>query len=299
MTTSPLDSSVRPFRIEIPQADLDDLDDRLTRTRWPDALPGQGWRQGVPLDYLRGLAERWRTAFDWRAVEARINDLPQFITTIDGQTIHFVHVRSREADATPLLLLHGYPGSFVDYLGLIGPLTDPRAHGADPADAFDVVIPSLPGFGFSTPAHRAGLEGARTARAMVELMRRLGYERYGAHGCDIGRRRRAATSASMRPAASSASTSRRDPTRSGIPAHAAATPTSTRRTRSATVERLRAAADDGTGYLAPPVDPAADDRLRAGRLAGPSSSRGSSRSSRSGPTRPTSCPRTPSTVTRS
>ena len=180
------DTDIRPFRIDIPQADLDDLRDRLARTRWPDELPGVGWSRGVPLGYLKELAEYWRTDYDWRAHEAGLNAFPQFTTAIDGQTIHFLHVRSPEPDALPLILTHGWPGSFVEFLDLIGPLTDPRAHGGDPADAFHVVIPSLPGFGFSSPLAETGWELARTAKAWVELMRRLGYERYGAHGGDIG-----------------------------------------------------------------------------------------------------------------
>jgi epoxide hydrolase len=183
MTTS---TEIRPFRIEIPQADLDDLRQRLARTRWPDELPGAGWESGVPLDYLKGLAEYWRTGFDWRAQEAQLNELPQFTTEIDGQTIHFLHVRSSEPGALPLLVTHGYPSSVVEFLKIIGPLTDPKAHGGDPADAFHLVIPSLPGFGFSTPLRGRGWDVARTAEAWAELMRRLGYDRYGVHGGDIG-----------------------------------------------------------------------------------------------------------------
>lgn len=143
-------SDIRPFRIEIPQVNLDDLHDRLARTRWPDDLPGTGWERGIPGGYLRGLAEYWRSAYDWRAAEAALNEIPQFSTTIDEQPIHFLHVRSPEPRALPLLLTHGWPSSPVEFLKVIGPLTDPRAHGGDPADAFHVVIPSLPGYGFST-----------------------------------------------------------------------------------------------------------------------------------------------------
>jgi pimeloyl-ACP methyl ester carboxylesterase len=177
---------VRPFRIAIPQADLDDLRARLARTRWPDELPGVGWSRGVPPGYLKELAAYWADGYDWRAQEARLNQLPQFTTTIDGQPIHFLHVRSPEPEALPLLVTHGYPSSVAEFLGIIGPLTDPRAHGGDPADAFHVVAPSLPGFGFSVPLREAGWESSRTATAWVELMRRLGYTRYGAHGGDIG-----------------------------------------------------------------------------------------------------------------
>lgn len=180
------DAAIRPFRIDIPQADLDDLCERLARTRWPDELPGVGWSRGVPLTYLQELAEYWRTAYDWRAWEARLNAIPQFTTAIDGATIHFLHVRSPEPHALPLILTHGWPGSIVEFLDVIEPLTDPRPHGGDPADAFDVVVPSLPGYGFSGPAHDAGWTTARVAMAWAELMRRLGYQRYGAQGGDWG-----------------------------------------------------------------------------------------------------------------
>jgi epoxide hydrolase len=179
-------TEIRPFQIAVPQADLDDLTDRLDRTRWPDELPGVGWTRGVPLGYLEELAAYWRSGYDWRAQEARLNGFPQFTTAIDGQTIHFLHARSPEADALPLLITHGYPSSVAEFLEVIGPLTDPRAHGGDPGDAFHVVAPSLPGFGFSTPVHQQGWEVARTTGAFAELMPRLGYTRYGAHGGDIG-----------------------------------------------------------------------------------------------------------------
>jgi pimeloyl-ACP methyl ester carboxylesterase len=180
------DADIRPFRVDIPDTDLDDLRDRLARTRWPDELPGAGWSRGVDLAYLQELAEHWRTAYDWRAHEADLNAHPQFLTTIDGQNVHFLHVRSPEADALPLILTHGWPGSVVEFLDVIGPLTDPRAHGGDPADAFHLVIPSLPGFGFSGPTREEGWSSARVARAWAELMRRLGYDRYGAQGGDWG-----------------------------------------------------------------------------------------------------------------
>jgi epoxide hydrolase len=179
-------TEIRPFRVAIPQADLEDLTDRLGRARWPDELPGIGWSRGVPLGYLKELAAYWADGYDWRAQEARLNQFPQHTTTIDGQTIHFLHVRSPEPDALPLLVTHGYPSSVAESLEIIGPLSDPRAHGGDPADAFHVVAPSLPGFGFSVPLQQAGWESGRTARAWVELMGRLGYTRYGAHGGDIG-----------------------------------------------------------------------------------------------------------------
>ena len=161
------DSEIRPFRIDIPQADLDDLRDRLARTRWPDELPGVGWSRGVPLDYLQGAGRVLaRPATTGAPHEARLNEFPQFTTEIDGQNIHFLHVRSPEPDALPLILTHGWPGSVVEFLDVIGPLTDPRAHGGDPADAFHLVIPSLPGFGFSGPTREAGL-GHRPGRPGV------------------------------------------------------------------------------------------------------------------------------------
>jgi epoxide hydrolase len=175
-----------PFRIDVPQADLDDLRDRLARTRWPRELPGAGWERGTPIGYLRELAEYWRNEFDWRAQEARLNEFPQFTTVIDGQEIHFLHVRSPEPDALPLLVSHGWPSSVVEFEKVIGPLTDPRAHGGDPRQAFHLVVPSLPGFGFSPPVTEAGWGLPRTVDAYAELMRGLGYERYGTQGGDIG-----------------------------------------------------------------------------------------------------------------
>ncbi|MGW7257585.1 epoxide hydrolase family protein [Streptomyces sp. NPDC054834] len=185
MTSSPADS-VRPFRLAIPQSDLDDLYERLDRTRWPDQLPGTGWAYGVPADYLRDLVRYWRHEYDWRAAEARLGEWPQFTTTIDGAHVHFAHVRSPEPDATPLVITHGWPGSVVEFLDVVGPLTDPAAHGGDPADAFHVVVPSIPGFGLSGPTTEPGWEPGRVADAWVELMRRLGYERFGAQGGDMG-----------------------------------------------------------------------------------------------------------------
>ncbi|HEY3140809.1 MAG TPA: epoxide hydrolase [Acidimicrobiales bacterium] len=191
-------SEVRPFRIEIPQADLDDLQDRLRRTRFANELPQDGsdaaptgpvppgWEYGVPLSYVERLVEQWRDGYDWRVWEAKLNEHPQFVTEIDGQDIHFIHVRSPEPGALPLILTHGWPNTVVEYLDLIGPLTDPRAHGGDPADAFHVITPSIPGFGFSGPTTEKGWSRYRIARAWAELARRLGYERYGVHGNDAG-----------------------------------------------------------------------------------------------------------------
>jgi pimeloyl-ACP methyl ester carboxylesterase len=176
-------TEITPFRIDVPQADLDDLTRRLAETRWP-AEPAEdpaNWRRGIPPAVLRPLAESWRS-FDWRSAEARLNRFPQFTTEIDGQRMHFLHVRSAEPDAIPLLLLHGYPGSVVEFEKIIDPLTDPGPG----RPAFHVIAPSLPGFAFSTPLSRPGWELGRTSRAVAELMRRLGYRRYAAQGGDIG-----------------------------------------------------------------------------------------------------------------
>ncbi|HET6150943.1 MAG TPA: epoxide hydrolase [Polyangia bacterium] len=180
------DNEVRPFKVAIPEADLVDLRERLGRTRWPDQLPNAGWAYGVPLRYLKDLVEFWRTSYDWRQQEARLNRWPQFTTTIDGTNVHFIHVRSPEPDALPLMMTHGWPGSIVEFLDIIGPLTDPRAHGGDPADAFHLVCPSIPGFGFSGPTPEKGWHVRRIAAALGTLMQRLGYERFGAQGGDWG-----------------------------------------------------------------------------------------------------------------
>ena len=179
-------ADLNPFRIEVPQTELDDLQDRLARTRWPDELPADAWSYGVPLAYVEELVAYWRSGFDWRAWEARLNDHPQFTTTIDGQSIHFLHVRSPEPNALPLIATHGWPGSIIEYLDVVGPLTDPKAHGGESADAFDLVIPSLPGYGFSGPTREPGWSNYRIAEAWAELMNRLGYRRYGAVGNDAG-----------------------------------------------------------------------------------------------------------------
>ncbi len=178
--------SITPYTIAIPQTDLDDLQERLARARWTNELPGVGNDYGVPLEPIKRLVAYWRDGYDWRSWEAKLNAYPQFTTTIDGQTIHFLHVRSPEPNATPLILTHGWPMSVVEYLNVIEPLTDPRAHGGDPANAFHLVIPSLPGFAFSGPTTEKGWNRYRIARAWAELMHRLGYERYGAAGNDVG-----------------------------------------------------------------------------------------------------------------
>ncbi|MBC7301261.1 MAG: alpha/beta fold hydrolase, partial [Nocardia sp.] len=176
-------TAITPFTIEVPQARLDDLADRLRGALYPDELPGVGDAYGVPAGRVRALAEYWLEQFDWRAVESELNAYPQFTTEIDGEDIHFLHVRSSRPDATPVILTHGWPGSILEYLDVIAPLTEPEA--AD-QPAFHVVIPSLPGFGFSGPTRSTGWNRYRTARAWAELMARLGYQRYGAIGNDGG-----------------------------------------------------------------------------------------------------------------
>jgi pimeloyl-ACP methyl ester carboxylesterase len=177
---------LRPFRVDVPDAVLADLRDRLTRTRWPDQIPGSGWGYGTDLAYLRDLCETWRTSFDWRKQEDRFNRWPHFQTDIDGQQVHFIHARSPEPDALPLIVTHGWPGSVAEFLEVIGPLSDPRAHGGDPADAFHVVCPSIPGYGWSGPTREPGWDIRRVSEAWKTLMARLGYERYGAQGGDWG-----------------------------------------------------------------------------------------------------------------
>jgi pimeloyl-ACP methyl ester carboxylesterase len=177
---------VEPFRIDVPEAELNDLRGRLNAASWPERETVEDWSQGVPLEYMKELCAYWADSYDWRATEARLNALPQFRTEIDGLGIHFVHVRSPHPEALPLVMTHGWPGSIVEFLKVIGPLTDPSAHGGDAGDAFHVVCPSLPGYGFSDKPQRPGWGVERIAAAWVELMVRLGYERYGAQGSDWG-----------------------------------------------------------------------------------------------------------------
>ena len=177
-----MDAAIEPFRLDVPESELDDLRERLARARWPDPETVDDWSQGIPLAYLRELCEHWRSAYDWRRVEARLNAVGQFRTEIDGLPIHFLHARSPHEGALPLVLTHGWPGSVVEFLEVIRPLTGPP----DGADAFDVVCPSLPGYGFSGKPEKTGWTTRRIAAAWAELMARLGYERYGAHGGDWG-----------------------------------------------------------------------------------------------------------------
>jgi pimeloyl-ACP methyl ester carboxylesterase len=180
------DESIQAFRIRTPQAHIDDLRYRLQRTRWPRELPGVGWSRGVPVGYLMELAEYWRTSYDWRQHEASINRFPQYTTVIDGAHVHFMHVRSTAPDALPLLLIHGWPGSIVEFMDVIGLMTEPRACGTDRSQAFHLVIASIPGHGFSGPLGETGWTHDRIARAFIELMARLGYHRYGVQGGGIG-----------------------------------------------------------------------------------------------------------------
>jgi pimeloyl-ACP methyl ester carboxylesterase len=181
-----MDEDVRPFRIEVPDAVIEDLRARLRNTRWPEPETVTDWSQGTPLAYTRELCRYWLEDYDWPAASARLNQFPQFTTAIDGLDIHFIHVRSPHPDATPLVLTHGWPGSVAEFRAVIGPLTDPVAHGGSAVDAFHVVCPSLPGYGFSGKPATAGWGAERIADAWDQLMGRLGYERYGAQGGDWG-----------------------------------------------------------------------------------------------------------------
>src|SRR5512132_2698927 len=179
-------TAVRPFRVSVPEEDLVELRRRIGATRWPERETVHDDAQGVPLATMQDLARSWAADHDWRKVEARLNALPQFMTELDGLDIHFLHVKSRHEDALPLIVTHGWPGSIIEQLKLIGPLTDPTAHGASEADAFDVVVPSLPGHGFSAKPTATGWDPVRIARAWVVLMGRLGYTRFVAQGGDWG-----------------------------------------------------------------------------------------------------------------
>jgi microsomal epoxide hydrolase len=181
-----MSGAIETYRIQVPEAVLEDLRARLARTRFPDQLESGGWSYGTELGYLRELCEYWRGKFDWRAKEAALNRLPQFRTRLEGLGCHFVHVRSAEPHALPLLLLHGWPGSVFEFTQVIGPLTDPAAHGGRAEDAFHVVCPSLPGYGFSDPPREPGWDVRRVAEQVARLMARLGYRRYGAQGGDWG-----------------------------------------------------------------------------------------------------------------
>ena len=185
---APLNDTIEPFTVHVPDVELDDLRDRLARTRWPDRETVTDNSQGAPLKKLQALCAYWLESYDWRRSEALLNGLGQFRTTIDGLGIHFLHVRSKEPAALPLLLSHGWPGSVLEFRDVIGPLTDPVAHGGDAGDAFHLVIPSMPGFAFSDKPQTTGWDISRTAHAWIELMKRLGYEAWAAQGGDWGKR---------------------------------------------------------------------------------------------------------------
>ncbi len=185
-TSAPENVSVDPFTLSVSDETLADLRSRLANTRWPDRETVGDWSQGVPLDRIKAVCDYWGGNYDWRRCETRLNALGQYHTRIDGLRIHFLHIRSRHPDAVPLLLTHGWPGSVVEFLDVIGPLTDPAAHGGDGADAFHLVIPSLPGFGFSDKPTNTGWGVERIAAAWISLMKRLGYERFLAQGGDWG-----------------------------------------------------------------------------------------------------------------
>src|ERR1700761_5877498 len=179
-------TSIRTLHVHAPEAQLIDLKRRIKATRWPERETVTDTSQGVQLATMQKLARYWSTDYDWRKVEARLNALPQFVTEIDGLDIHFIHVRSKDANALPVIVTHGWPGSIIEQLKIIGPLTNPTAHGGMASDAFDIVIPSLPGYGFSGKPSATGWDPARIARAWVVLMKRLGYTRYVAQGGDWG-----------------------------------------------------------------------------------------------------------------
>tara|TARA_B100000315_G_scaffold98547_1_gene90554 strand:+ start:49 stop:1200 length:1152 start_codon:yes stop_codon:yes gene_type:complete len=177
---------IRPFTIAVPDDDVDDLRRRLAATRWPDQIPGSGWDYGCDLTWLQDLATHWADGYDWRAAEAGLNAFDHIATEVDGQNLHAIHQRSPHDDALPLLLSHGWPGSVVEFLDLVGPLTDPTAHGGDADDAFHVIIPSLPGYGWSGPTTERGWGVGRTSEAFAALAARLGYDHYGVQGGDWG-----------------------------------------------------------------------------------------------------------------
>src|SRR5215212_7495800 len=185
-TTVETATEIRSFEVDVPQEKLDDLRRRIAMTRWPSKELVEDRSQGVQLTTLQELARYWTTEYDFGRIEARLNALPQFTTEIDGVAVHFIHVKSAHEDALPLIMTHGWPGSVIEMLETIGPLTDPTAHGGSAEDAFDLVLPSLPGYGFSAEPAELGWDLGRTARAWAQLMRRLGYDRYVAQGGDVG-----------------------------------------------------------------------------------------------------------------
>src|SRR5215217_6125409 len=180
------ETTIRPFRVDVPEEDLDALRRRIAAASWPSKELVEDRSQGVQLATMQELTRYWQTDYNWRKVEEKLNALPQFTTEIDGVDIHFIHVRSQHEDAMPLIMTHGWPGSVIELLETVGPLTDPTAHGGEAEDAFHLVLPSLPGYGFSSEPTELGWDAGRTAQAWAELMRRLGYTRYVAQGGDVG-----------------------------------------------------------------------------------------------------------------
>src|SRR5512133_4026229 len=185
-TTVETTTDIRPFHVEIPEEQIDDLRRRIAGTRWPSKELVADRSQGVQLAAMQALARYWLDDYDFERVEARLNALPQFVTEIDGVDVHFIHVRSSHEDALPLIMTHGWPGSVIEQIDTVGPLTDPTAHGGSAEDAFHLVLPSLPGYGFSSRPAELGWNLGRVARAGAELMKRRGYTRYVAHGGDVG-----------------------------------------------------------------------------------------------------------------
>ena len=229
-----MSDAIDRFQIRVDDSVLSDLRSRLAQTRFPDQIEGTGWEYGAPIDYVRELVEYWRDKYDWRAQEARLNELAHFRTRIDGQSIHFIHARSSRADALPLLIVHGWPGSVLEFLDVIPRLTDPEAHGGRTSDAFHVIAPSLPGYGFSEPTRTRGWDPWRIARAFIELMRRLGYTpasspRPGRRAPPDGR--------TTAPAAGARAHSSPTAIRRAISRHATDTPASSARRRSRTGKR--------------------------------------------------------------
>ena len=186
MSLAAQDTSIRPFTIRVSDETLADLQSRLSRTRFPDQIPNSAWDYGADTAYMRELVAYWQTSYDWRKHEAELNKLPHFQTEIDGLAMHFVHAKSKEPNALPLIVTHGWPGSVYEFMQVVGPLTDPAAHGGDAQDAFHLVLPSMPGYGFSGKTAERGYSVDRVADVMAQLMARLGYERYGAQGGDWG-----------------------------------------------------------------------------------------------------------------
>ena len=249
-------TAIRPFRIEVPEEQLAELRRRIEATRWPSKELVADRSQGVQLATLQALARYWTTEYDWRRCEARLNALPQFTTEIDGVEIHFIHVRSRHENALPLIMTHGWPGSVIELLDTVGPLTDPTAHGGTPEDAFHLVLPSLPGYGFSGEPTELGWENGRIARAWAELMDRLGYTRYVAQGGDVGA---AVTDAMGRQGTRGAARHPRQPARRGDRSQGPAAGGVRAGTRGA--RRAQHVHDGRLRLLPGAVHPAADDRL--------------------------------------